>query len=59
MGSGRLEELIIRALRLQADFIIVDRNLTPAQARAIAEAYYQSREALGFPLLAAGASGHG
>jgi len=38
MGQGRLEELIIRALRLQADFIVVDRNLTPAQARAIAEA---------------------
>jgi GTP-binding protein HflX len=38
MGQGRLEDLIIRALRLQADFIVVDRNLTPAQARAIAEA---------------------
>ncbi len=38
MGQGRLEDLIIRALRLQADFIIVDQNLTPAQGRAIAEA---------------------
>jgi len=38
MGSGKLEELIIRALRLSADFIVVDQNLTPAQARAIAEA---------------------
>ncbi len=38
MGAGRLEDLIIRALRLQADFIVVDQNLTPAQARAIAEA---------------------
>jgi GTP-binding protein HflX len=38
MGSGRLEDLIIRALRLQADFIVVDRDLAPAQARAIAEA---------------------
>ncbi len=38
MGSGRLEDLIIRALRLQADFIVVDQDLTPAQARAIAEA---------------------
>ncbi len=37
MGSGRLEDLIIRASRLQADYIVVDRNLTPAQARAIAE----------------------
>jgi GTP-binding protein HflX len=38
MGAGKLEDLIIRALRLQADFIVVDQNLTPAQARAIAEA---------------------
>jgi len=38
MGSGRLQDLIIHALRLQADFIIVDQNLTPAQGRAIAEA---------------------
>jgi GTP-binding protein HflX len=38
MGSGRLEDLIIRALRLQADFIVVDQDLTPAQGRAIAEA---------------------
>ncbi len=38
MGSGKLQDLIIHALRLQADFIVVDRNLTPAQARAIAEA---------------------
>jgi GTP-binding protein HflX len=38
MGSGKLQDLIIHALRLQADFVIVDQNLTPAQARAIAEA---------------------
>jgi GTP-binding protein HflX len=38
MGSGKLQDLIIHALRLQADFIIVDQNLTPAQGRAIAEA---------------------
>ncbi len=38
MGAGRLEDLIIRALRLQADFIVVDQDLTPAQGRAIAEA---------------------
>ena len=37
MGSGKLQDLIIHALRLQAEFIIVDRNLTPAQARAIAQ----------------------
>jgi GTP-binding protein HflX len=38
MGSGKLQDLIIHALRLQADFIVVDRDLAPAQARAIAEA---------------------
>jgi GTP-binding protein HflX len=38
MGSGKLEDLIIRAQRLQADFIVVDQDLAPAQARAIAEA---------------------
>jgi len=38
MGSGKLQDLIIHALRLQIDFVIVDQNLTPAQARAIAEA---------------------
>ncbi|HZN53983.1 MAG TPA: GTPase HflX, partial [Candidatus Polarisedimenticolaceae bacterium] len=37
MGAGRLEDLIIRASRLQADYIVVDQDLTPAQARAIAE----------------------
>jgi GTP-binding protein HflX len=38
MGAGKLQDLIIHALRLQADFIVVDQNLAPAQARAIAEA---------------------
>jgi GTP-binding protein HflX len=38
MGAGKLQDLIIHAQRLQADFLIVDQNLTPAQARAIAEA---------------------
>ncbi|HXV75250.1 MAG TPA: GTPase HflX [Candidatus Polarisedimenticolaceae bacterium] len=38
MGSGKLQDLIIHALRLQADFIVVDQDLTPAQARAIAVA---------------------
>jgi GTP-binding protein HflX len=38
MGSGKLQDLIIQALRLGADFIVVDQNLTPAQGRAIAEA---------------------
>jgi GTP-binding protein HflX len=38
MGAGKLQDLIIHALRLQAEFIVVDQNLSPAQARAIAEA---------------------
>jgi GTP-binding protein HflX len=38
VGSGKLQDLIIHALRLQADFIVVDQNLTPAQARNIAQA---------------------
>ena len=38
VGSGKLRDLIIHALRLQADFIVVDQDLTPAQARNIAEA---------------------
>ncbi|MDX1387874.1 MAG: GTPase HflX [Acidobacteriota bacterium] len=38
MGAGKLEDLIIRALRLQADFIVVDQDLAPNQARTIAEA---------------------
>lgn len=38
MGQGKLQDLIIHAMRLQADFIVVDQNLTPAQARALAEA---------------------
>ena len=37
MGSGKLQDLIIHALRLQADFVVVDQNLTPAQARAISD----------------------
>jgi len=36
MGSGRLTDLIVQAQRLQAEFIVVDQNLSPAQARAIA-----------------------
>jgi GTP-binding protein HflX len=37
MGAGRLEDLIVRASRLQADFLVVDQDLAPAQARALAE----------------------
>ena len=36
MGSGKLQDLILHAARLQADFIVVDQNLTPAQAVALA-----------------------
>jgi GTP-binding protein HflX len=38
IGSGRLEDLIVRASRLQAEFIVADQDLSPAQARALAEA---------------------
>ncbi len=38
MGAGKLQDLIVHALRLGADFIVVDQNLTPAQGRAIAQA---------------------
>lgn len=38
VGRGKLEELIIRGLQVGADLIIFDRNLTPAQARAINDA---------------------
>ena len=37
MGSGKLQDLIVDALQRQVEFLIVDQNLTPAQARAIAE----------------------
>jgi len=38
MGSGKLQDLIIHALRLQLDFMVVDQDLSPAQAHAIAKA---------------------
>jgi GTPase len=38
LGKGRLDELIIRSMRLGADVIIFDRDLTPAQLRSINEA---------------------
>jgi GTP-binding protein HflX len=38
VGRGKLEELIIASLQLGVDLIIFDRNLTPAQVRAINEA---------------------
>lgn len=38
LGKGKLEELIVRALRLGADMIVLDRELTPAQVRSVTEA---------------------
>ncbi|HEX7175245.1 MAG TPA: GTPase HflX, partial [Pyrinomonadaceae bacterium] len=38
LGKGKLEELIVRALRLGADLIIFDRELSPGQVRSINEA---------------------
>src|SRR3989454_3735014 len=37
LGKGKLDELLIRAMQLGADAIIFDRELQPAQVRAIAE----------------------
>jgi GTP-binding protein HflX len=38
IGSGKLRELIIRAMQLGATMIVFDQDLTPAQGRRIAEA---------------------
>jgi GTPase len=38
LGKGKLDELIIRSMRLGADVIIFDQDLTPAQVRSINEA---------------------
>lgn len=38
LGRGKLDELIVRALRLGADLIVFDRELSPAQVRSISEA---------------------
>jgi GTP-binding protein HflX len=37
MGHGKLNEIILRAAELDADVLIFDRNLSPAQAAAIAK----------------------
>ena len=37
LGRGKVEELIVQALQLNADIIIFDRNLTPAQVRALSD----------------------
>ncbi|HRH41614.1 MAG TPA: GTPase HflX [Pyrinomonadaceae bacterium] len=38
LGKGKLEELLIRAMRLGADLIVFDTELTPTQVRSITEA---------------------
>jgi GTP-binding protein HflX len=37
IGSGRLEELVIRAFQSDVDLVIFDQNLTPTQARNLSE----------------------
>lgn len=37
LGSGKLKEVLMRALQKGADLLIFDQDLTPAQARAISE----------------------
>ena len=36
VGKGKLEEVVLQCLDLDAELVIFDHNLTPAQARAIA-----------------------
>ncbi len=38
IGRGKLDELLIRSMRLGADMIIFDSELTPAQVRILSEA---------------------
>ena len=38
LGRGKLEELLIRSMRLGADLIVFDTELTPAQVRSLSEA---------------------
>lgn len=38
LGRGKLDELVIEAMRLDADILLFDGNLTPAQAAGIARA---------------------
>lgn len=38
LGKGKLEELLIRAMRLGADLIVFDCELTPSQIRSLSEA---------------------
>lgn len=38
LGSGKLNDLLIRAMQLGADLVVFDRELTPAQVRSLSEA---------------------
>ncbi|MBV9241840.1 MAG: GTPase HflX [Acidobacteria bacterium] len=38
LGKGKLDDLLIRSMRLGADMLIFDRELSPAQVRVIGEA---------------------
>ena len=37
MGRGKLEELVLASMQRQAELIVFDRDLTPSQARSIAD----------------------
>ena len=37
LGKGKLDDVIVRAMQLDADVLIFDRNLTPVQGSAIAK----------------------
>ena len=38
LGKGKLEELLIRSMRLGADMLVFDTELSPAQVRSLSEA---------------------
>jgi GTPase len=38
VGRGKLEEILLRAMQLEADVVIFDPDLTPGQARSISDA---------------------
>ena len=38
LGKGKLDDLLIRSMRLGADMLIFDRELSPAQVRSLSEA---------------------
>ena len=38
LGKGKLDDLLIRSMRLGADLLIFDRELSPAQVRVLSEA---------------------